>query len=203
MTHHPDLPCTAFAGDALVASGPLRAVIPAIMAATGAAHRPTVVVYDDATGAVVDLDLRGSPAEAIARLGQGGDRAVAPPPARAADKPRGRGRPRLGVVPREVTLLPRHWDWLAGQPGNVSQTLRRLVDDARRADRGQAERAARERTYRFLAAQAGNLPGFEDVIRALFAGQGDAFAAGMARWPEAIRDYAGRLAQPPAPGDTP
>jgi hypothetical protein len=150
---------------------------------------------------VIELDLRGTTAEAVARLTQDSTPAVPPPRSHTEGKARGRGRPKLGVVPREVTLLPRHWDWLAAQPGNVSQTLRRLVDEARRADRGQAERRARERSYRFLAAQAGNLPGYEEAIRALFAGDGEDFTRCMADWPAGVRDFALRLANPDTPGD--
>ena len=109
--------------------------------------------------------------------------------------PRGPGRPRLGVVPREVTLLPRHWQWLSGQPGGASVALRRLVDEARRASVG-ADRVRRsqEVAYRFMSALTGNLPGFEEAIRALFAGDGVAFEARVADWPEDVRTYARMLA---------
>ncbi len=76
-------------------------------------------------------------------------------------EPRGRGRPKLGVVAREVTLLPRHWDWLNAQPGGASVALRKLVEQARRAN-GDADRAraAREAAYHFMSAMAGDLPAF-------------------------------------------
>jgi hypothetical protein len=134
---------------------------------------------------VIDLDLRGNAADIAARLA-GPAEAPSPPNA-----PRGRGRPKLGVVPREVTLLPRQWEWLAAQSGGASQTLRRLVDAARRADAGQTEaKAARERAYRFMSAIAGDLPGFEDASRALFAGDRAAFADRMATWPHDVRAHA-------------
>jgi hypothetical protein len=101
------------------------------------------------------------------------------------------------VVAREVTLLPRHWEWLATQPGGASQALRRLVYEARRADGGKTDRkAAHERTYRFLSRLAGDFPGYEEAIRALFAGADQAFAGRMATWPPDVRDYALALAQP-------
>jgi hypothetical protein len=101
----------------------------------------------------------------------------------------------LGVVAREVTLLPRHWDWLAVQPGGASVALRKLVDEARRSsgDRDRT-RAAQEATYRFISAIAGNLPGFEEACRALFAHDRRRFGDLIAGWPEDVRDYAIQLA---------
>jgi hypothetical protein len=108
--------------------------------------------------------------------------------------PRRRGRPRLGVVAREVTLLPRHWAWLATQPGGASVALRRLVDDARRAGAGRDRaRQARDAAYRFMHALAGDLPGFEEASRALFAGDRDRFAAAVASWPPDVREHATKL----------
>ena len=172
MTEPLSKPCTAFEGDVLLASGPLIEVALAVKNAIERGTEKPVLVFDDATGAVVDLDLRGSKADIIARLSQ-------PQPDAAAGRsrqrppegePRRRGRPKLGVVAREVTLLPRHWEWLAAQPGGASVTLRRLVDEARRSggDR-QLKRRSQEVAYRFMAALAGDLPGFEEAIRALFA----------------------------------
>jgi uncharacterized protein len=99
------------------------------------------------------------------------------------------------VVAREVTLLPRHWDWLAGQPGGASVTLRKLVEQARKDNEGKDRlRRAREAAYRFLSAMAGNLPGFEEAARALFAGDRDRFAAIVAPWPQDVREHAVKLA---------
>lgn len=193
--------CTAFVGSRLLLAGALIDVALAVKAATHEATDP-ILVFDDATGRVIDLDLRGSKADILARLPTiFSDGAVSPSPrnepteqARSAEK-RGRGRPKLGVVPREVTLLPRHWDWLAAQPGGASVTLRRLVDEARRSGASsQRQREAREAAYRFMSAMAGNLPGFEDATRALFAGDAARFAALVAVWPEAVAVYARKLA---------
>lgn len=175
--------CTAFAGPRRIARGPLADVALAVTAADPAAP---LLVFDDATGRVIDLDLRGGPEAIAARYA-------------VVEAPRGRGRPRLGVVAREVTLLPRHWDWLNDQPGGASQALRRLIDDARRADAGRTRRrAAHEAAYRFLSAMAGDLPGFEEASRALFADDPDRFAAQAASWPADIRDHGTGLAWPPA-----
>ncbi len=179
-------PCTAFEGSRLLSSGPLAEVALAVRRAAGSGSGDPILVFDDATGAVVDLDLRGSDDDVLARLTE---------PAAAAEGRRGRGRPRLGVVSREVTLLPRHWDWLAAQPGGASVTLRRLVEEARRGG-GEQERSrrARDAGYRFMAAMAGDLPGFEEATRALFAGDRAGFERQVAGWPDAVRDYAVRLA---------
>jgi hypothetical protein len=140
-----------------------------------------VLVFDDITGSQIDLDIRGKSRKIE------DDRQVA--------EPRGRGRPRLGVVAKEVTLLPRHWDWLNVQPGGASVALRKLVDEARRTsgDRDRV-RAAQEAAYRFMSATAGNLPGFEEATRALFAYDRRKFAQLIADWPEDVRDFAVRLA---------
>lgn len=189
----PDIPVTVFAGHRRLARGPLRAVVPALAAAARAEPAAPLLVFDDATGRVVDVDLRGGEADILARLpGQAKDEQPAP---------RGRGRPKLGVVAREVTLLPRHWDWLAAQPGGASVALRRLVDAARRSG-GEEERrrAARDAAYRFMSAMAGDLPLFEEAARALFAGDTARFRETIAGWPADIGDHAASLAlaQPPA-----
>lgn len=138
---------------------------------------PSPLVLDRRTGQVVDLDLRGSAAEVAARY------------AEAAAAPARRGRPKLGVVPREVTLLPRHWDWLSGQPGGASAALRRLVEAAMRADGDATLRRARtDAAYRFMSTMAGNLPGFEEAARALFADDLKGLNDRIRAWPADIAD---------------
>jgi len=193
-------PCTAFAGSRHLASGALIDVALAIKAAETAESSGPILTFDDESGKVLDLDLRGTTADIVSRLSEQGElEALAAATcygSRRTASGRSRGRPKLGVVAREVTLLPRHWDWLAAQPGGASQALRRLVDDARRSDDGQSRaKAARERTYRFLSALAGDLPGYEEALRALFAGNDDAFADYMAAWPADVRLHALRLAR--------
>jgi hypothetical protein len=119
---------------------------------------------------------------------------AAPVPADpAASVPRGRGRPRLGVVAREVTLLPRHWDWLATQSGGASVVLRRLVEQARHSDKDDT-RQRHERAYHFMLALAGDLPGFEEAIRALFANDRPRIGELVDAWPVDVRAHALRLA---------
>jgi hypothetical protein len=157
---------TAFEGQRRLATGPLAEVALAVKRASPGAAEP-IAIFSDSTGRATDLDLRGSPDEVLARLP---DTTSAMPDAISSSEPRGRGRPRLGVIAREVTLLPRHWEWLNAQPGGASVALRKLVDDARRSsgDRDR-QRAARDAAYHFMSAMAGNLPHFEEASRALFA----------------------------------
>ncbi|UXY13626.1 DUF2239 family protein [Chitiniphilus purpureus] len=198
--------CTAFAGSRLLLSGPLVEVALAVKAATERADTPCCLVFDDETGRTIDLDLRGTKAELISRLSRlpptmaGADApqqsaaGQASPPARLPEA-RGRGRPRLGVIAREVTLLPRHWEWLAAQPGGISATLRRLVETARKNDGGkEARRTAQEAAYRFMSAIGGDLPGFEEALRALFADDRARFEQQLADWPADLRTHAIKLA---------
>jgi hypothetical protein len=188
MSESVDTNCSAFDGARMIAAGPLKEVALAVKAALAAGAAGPVLTFGDADGAVIDLDLRGSDAEIVARLGASVDEA--PPP-------RGRGRPKLGVVAREVTLLPRHWDWLATQPGGASAALRRLVEEARRSGGAKdRERAAQEAGYRFMAAMAGDLPGFEEAARALFAKDRARFERHVASWPDDVSAYAAKLAEP-------
>jgi hypothetical protein len=180
---------TAFEGTRRIAGGPLDAVcIPAARAARRG--KQPVLVFADATGRVVDLDLRGSDRELRdrARL-QAGELAR-----EETEQRRGPGRPRLGVVGREVTLLPRHWAWLNAQPGGASATLRRLIEKARRETEGRDRtRGARDVTYRFMAAMAGDLPGYEESLRALYRGDREAFLDGIAGWPDDLVAHVEKL----------
>lgn len=182
---------TAFIGPQRLASGPLAAVAIAVMNASRHPAAPPIIIFADATGQPIDLDLRGTERDVVARLPQ----PEPEPEQNAAAEPRSRGRPKLGVVAREVTLLPRHWEWLGAQPGGASVALRKLVDAARRAN-GDADRAraARDAAYRFMSVMAGNLAGFEEASRALFADDRRKFVALIAGWPNDIRDHIVKLA---------
>jgi hypothetical protein len=169
----------AFAGTTKIAAGRLAEVALEAKRAFEGDGGQGVLAFDADTGEVVDLDLRGTEAEVSARY--------APPP----DGSSKRGRPKLGVVAREVTLLPRHWEWLSRQPGGASVALRKLVEAARKTDsEAGATRERAEAAYRFMSAIAGDLPGFEDAARSLFAGDGDRLRRDIDDWPKDIRDQA-------------
>jgi hypothetical protein len=183
---------TAFEGQRRLITGTLADVALAVKRA-GATASP-IAIFDDRTGRAIDLDLRGSDVEILARLPQ--DTPDETAAEAATSEPRGRGRPKLGVVAREVTLLPRHWEWLNAQPGGASVALRKLVDDARRTggDKDRA-RATRDAAYHFMSAAAGDQPQFEEASRALFADDHSGFVALIAEWPADIREHAIALAR--------
>ena len=188
----PAMRCTAFAGNRRIASGELRHVALKAKQVFDSEPNQPILVFEDATGVVVELRLELPAAELLRTLN-----AV---PAEADEAPvpaRGPGRPRLGVVAREITLLPRHWDWLGAQPGGASVTLRRLLEDARKVSAsadGERRRVAQEAAYRFMHALGGNLPDYQDATRALFAGNVARFEEVLARWPEDVREHASLLA---------
>lgn len=186
-----DTRCTAFLDDRRIAAGELRHVALRAQQALEAQPDAQLLIFDDADARLIDLDLRGGAAEIVQRLNRG----EVPVAAEAETTKRGRGRPKLGVVAREVTLLPRHWQWLNAQPGGASIALRKLVDAARRAHaEGDQRRAGQERAYRFLSAMGGDRAGFEEATRALFAGDSLKFEAEIAAWPDDVRDHATMLA---------
>lgn len=188
---------TAFEGYRRIARGPLASVALAIKRAMARNPADAVLIFDDTAGRPIDIDLRGSEEEVLARFAQSPGREHGQPGGAAC---RGRGRPRLGVVSREVTLLPRHWQWLAAQPGGASVALRKLVEAASRARSAEdSSREAQERAYHFMSALAGDLPGFEEASRALFAHQRVRFGELIAAWPADVREHAMLLAFGAAP----
>lgn len=186
-------PCTAFHGERIVASGEITAILPAIRAAHRADPSARLLVFEDDTGRLIDVDLREEADQARPHPGAG---QAAETSRHRAGAPRAAGRPRLGVVAREVTLLPRHWEWLNRQPGGASVALRKLVDEARKTHGGRDRvRQAQEATYQFLLAIGGDLPGYEEALRALFAGRQDRFNELLEPWPADVRDHALRIAR--------
>jgi hypothetical protein len=182
--------CTAFAGPNRIASGEKAQVALAVKAVVAGGESAAILIFDNATSRLVEFDLRGTDQDVIARLEPEAPGAESEPPAR------GPGRPKLGVVSREVTLLPRHWDWLNAQPGGASVAIRKLVEAARKAGAGQdLVRQAQEAADRFMLAMAGNEPGYEDAARALYAGDAGKFAAITVGWPADVRDHAQMLAK--------
>jgi hypothetical protein len=168
---------SAFVGQTMLVSGPVERTLAGVKAEFDRDPNTLVLLFEDRSGRQVDFDLRGSLAEVLSR--------VLPAPART-----GPGRPKLGVTSREISLLPRHWEWLEKQPNGASAALRRLVDEARKlaTDEPQSHQA-REAMGRFMSAMAGNLPGYEEACRALYAVDRPAFEARIAEWPGDIRNY--------------
>lgn len=181
---------TSFNGNKRIAFGSLKTNALAVKRALALRPADTVLTFDDQTGNTVEIDVRGSDADVIARLAAWQETTAEPLP-----ESRGRGRPKLGVVSREITLLPRHWEWLESQPGGASVTLRKLVEKARKTSaEPDRQRFAQERAYRFMSAIAGNLPAYEEALRALFASQEKTFFRHTESWPPDVREYARQLA---------
>ncbi len=188
--------CTAFEGTRRIASGTLPVVALKVKQSLDRGQHAPLLIFEDETGKLIEVDFRGSP-EDVAQRVTAAQPAVIPPGAPAAgavEVPRKPGRPRLGVVAREVTLLPRHWEWLNRQPGGASVAMRKLVEEARRVNALKDRvRSAQEVAYRFMSAMAGNEPGFEEALRSLFAGDQARFDSHVEGWPIDVRDHARKL----------
>ncbi len=208
MTPTPDTLCTAFLGPRRLASGALQRVAPAVKQALDADPGSPVLLFDDISGEQFDLDWQGPVSAVLQRLTPNTDAGTVPASAsdstEPADAARRPGRPRLGVVAREVTLLPRHWEWLSRQRGSASVTLRKLVEVASRSDSGRDRvRQAQEVSYRFMSAMAGNRSGFEEATRALFNADQSAFLAFSRNWPADIRKHLAHTSAPVWSGTDP
>lgn len=184
--------CIAFMGVQCIAVGDLHSVVATVKQRIDAGEQNHILIFDNMTSEPVEVDFRGTLKAVLNRLPQP---AVLEDMVESAAVARAPGRPKLGVTAREVTLLPRHWEWLAAQPGGASVALRRLVEGASRINETKDRiRTAQESAYRFMSAVAGNLPGYEETVRALFAGQPEQFGALTEAWPVDVRDHARRLA---------
>ncbi|SMB84503.1 DUF2239 family protein [Deinococcus hopiensis] len=181
---------TAFLGSRRLVTGALSDVLARVKSMPSDPNAE-LLIFEDRTGQSVDFDLRGDLQDVLAR-------------AQPEAKPPGRGRPKLGVVSREVTLLPRHWEWLEAQQGGASAVLRRLVDEARKQDpSAERVRAAQGAADRFMAVLAGNLAGYQEASRALYARDASAFKHHTQGWPEDVREHALSLAAPAFTPDPP
>jgi len=196
--------CTAFDGNRLIASGTLVEVARCVKEAIDRKGDSPVLIFDDRTSEVIDVDYRGTVEDVVNRLIEEveTDRHTAGPAVKRPAPRRGPGRPKLGVVSREVTLLPQHWEWLKSQPGGASATLRRLVHDAKKRNhRSGAARRSAGVAYRFMSIMAGNRPGYEEATRSLFAGDRERFVSLTSCWPADIRQHVLKLAASAFPGE--
>jgi hypothetical protein len=182
---------SAFAGSRRIERGGLSRVANAVKQAVDLGEAGEILIFEDSNGRLVEIDFRGSADDVEGRVRRALKGRIGPNAAAETESVRKPGRPKLGVVAREVTLLPRHWEWLGRQPGGASVALRRLVEEAAKDRSGrERRRQAQEAAYRFLSALAGDRPHYEDAVRALFAGDSTAFAQRIASWPPDIQDSA-------------
>ena len=185
--------CTAFEGQRLIRAGALVEVVRATKKVVDNGSKEQILIFDDETSQLIEVDFRGTWEEVVQQLPA---ELQVDMPKNAAPEKRGPGRPKLGVVGREVTLLPRHWDWLDSQPGGASVALRRLVEAAKKANQGKDKaREAQEAAYSFMSAMAGDLAGYEEALRALYAGEKARFGTLVNEWPAGIRDHSIKLAE--------
>ena len=162
---------TVFLKGEVLTRGSVEQVVPQMRTLPPLERASDLLAFDDDTGRQVDFDLR--------------------PEAEAA---RPRGRPSLGVEAKEVTLLPRHWEWLSHQRGGASATLRKLVEEALR--KGRTAKDCHDAAYRFLQVMAGDLPHFDDAMREMYNGNRVGYDHFTYDWPKDVRDHGRRLAFP-------
>lgn len=188
---------TAFEGPRRIAAGDLAEVARTVKQQFKDEPVAGVLIFEDGSSHLLEVDFRGTVDDVLARIAPAAGKLEAPAaqPEPESGAPRGPGRPKLGVVAREITLLPRHWDWLNSQPGGASVVLRKLVEQARRGSIGRDRiRLAQEASYRFMSAAISGGANFEEVARALFAGNRERFNALVEPWPADLRDYLKQLA---------
>ncbi|MFS4459237.1 DUF2239 family protein [Bdellovibrio sp. HCB2-146] len=186
MNPSPERTCTAFAGPKKIAHGHLLDVALKVKSHLQKDKNASILIFDDVTSAQVELDLRGTMEAVEKRMKE------AFPD--ESEKPAGPGRPKLGVVSREISLLPRHWEWLALQPGGASVTIRKLIEEAKKKTQGRDEiRQAQDATYKFMTVMAGDLPHYEEALRAFYAKDGSLFKKLMGEWPKDVRDHVLKL----------
>jgi len=184
---------TAFAGERLLVSAEIQKTLLRVKRQFDKDKKTPILVFEDRTGKQIDFDLLGTPVQVLARLAS---HPFFVPKDATSPQRNGPGRPKLGIISREVSLLPRHWEWLEKQPSGISGTLRRLVEDAKRQDPDKERaRMAREAADKFMWAMAGNFPGFEEATRALYASDQKRFEKLIRNWPVDIRRYLNRLAK--------
>ncbi|MCM2310529.1 MAG: DUF2239 family protein [Steroidobacteraceae bacterium] len=180
----------AFMDDKCIASGSLLEVALAVRRTLDAGATASIVVLHARTAHVVDLDLRGTADDIASRLTAAASAVVPGDSTQHPARAPGPGRPRLGVISREVSLLPRHWNWLATQRGGASAALRRLVDEARQKNGTRdSHRAAQEAVDRYMRVLAGDRSHYEDALRAFYAGRDEDLFRLAAAWPADIRNH--------------
>jgi uncharacterized protein len=183
--------CTAFAGQRRIATGELSIVARKTKSVADTGGQLSILIFEDATGALIEVDFRGTTKQVVERLA----RHAKPESSDSKDSlARGPGRPKLGVIAREVTLLPGHWDWLNAQTGGASSALRRLVHEAKKGS-ASADRArqSQEAVYKFMTVMAGDLPGFEEGLRAFYRKDQARLNDVIKPWPKDIRSYVKKL----------
>ncbi|MDO9181477.1 MAG: DUF2239 family protein [Bacteriovorax sp.] len=181
---------TAFDGNKLLFQGPLSDIVLKIKKRLGKAENSSILIFSDSTGKTMDFNFQGNERDVQRRLEVYVTEEV-------PKDNSGPGRPKLGVISREVSLLPRHWEWLATQSGGASSTLRTLVEEAKKKlTNGNQIKQAQERTYKFISAIAGDFEGYEEALRALYKRDENNFLIQIQGWPNDVKNHAIEMATP-------
>lgn len=181
---------SVFEGTKLFFQGPLDEVVLKIKKRLGKANHGDILIFSNFTGKVIDFNFHGTEKDIVRRLEVFVSEGDLKPSA-------GPGRPKLGVMSREVSLLPRHWEWLATQSGGASAALRALVTEAIRKESGSVSiKQAQERTYKFMSVMGGDLKGYEEALRALYKKDVEKFISHIDEWPRDIKNHTKDLAEP-------
>jgi len=178
--------CTAFSEHKRIAVGDLFEVVRKSLEYLKKHKDADIQFFDNSNSELVEVDLRGRPEAVLSRL---------EPKEDSSEKKVGPGRPKLGVVSREIGLLPSQWEWLSIQPGGASVTLRKLVEEAKKKNRVKDEiRRSQNATYKFMTTKAGDFPNYEEALRSLFANDRKTFDRLVQDWPKDIREHINFLA---------
>lgn len=186
-----ELTYAAFKKEKLIAEGDLKKVILKTKRELMRSPESAILIFSNETGKTMDFNFQGSENEVLSRL-----EVFLEPKIEIDPKEKKVGRPSLGVISREVSLLPKHWEWLACQSGGASAEIRRLVEKAmKQTQAASTVKMAQEKTFRFLNTIAGNFPNFEEAIRSLYRRDLNAFEQIIKFWPVDIKDHALHLSK--------
>lgn len=181
---------TAFGNEKLIAHGSLDEVVLKIKRWNDKNTTASLLVFNDFTGKTMEFDLRGSEKDVLQKI------EMFIPQDVSAVSP-GPGRPKLGVITREVSLLPQHWEWLASQPEGASAALRKLVEGAKKnLVMKESVKQVQERAYKIMSILAGDLPQYEEALRSLYRKNEENFKQHIAMWSPDIKDYVIKIAAP-------
>jgi hypothetical protein len=182
---------TVFEGSKIFCRGSLSDVILRVKRKQDKFPDSGFLIFSDRTGKSLDFNLSGTESDVQRRL------EVYVPVVESKESGNGPGRPKLGVISREVSLLPRHWEWLANQPGGASATLRKLIEGEKKKSAPDSDpKSVQERTYRFMSVLGGDLEGYEEALRALYRKDKKSFQTNLSKWPTDVREHAYELAKP-------
>lgn len=164
---------TAFRGDTRIITDSLFNVALALQKQS----EMNVLVFNDQTGQQIDLDLSGSEDDLKQRYTE-------------VEYVKKVGRPKLGVISREITLQQKHWNWLDQQSSSASAVIRKLIDKELNDPSSESNiMLAKQAIDHFMLAMLGNMPNYEEATRALYQGNKSHFLALIHNYPKDLKVY--------------